>query len=81
MLPHDLSVWLDMNLIITINHEKGLCWWLAEPATKIYSQSGRSLVELGLGRASVTCGGDGSAPGCLRTTICHSKGKGSVPAW
>lgn len=51
MLPCDVSMWLDMNLIITINHEKGLCWWLAEPSTKIYSQSCQSLVELGLGQS------------------------------
>lgn len=51
MLPCDVSLWLDRNLIITINHEKGLCWWLAEPATKIYSQGSWSLVELGLGQS------------------------------
>lgn len=52
VLPHDVALWLDMNLIITINHETGLWWWLAEPDTEIYSRSSRSLVELGLGQSN-----------------------------
>jgi len=52
VLPRDGALWLDTNLIITINHEKGLRWWLAEPATKTDSRSGRLLVELGQGQST-----------------------------
>lgn len=50
VLPCDAFLWIDTNIIITINRQKGLCWWLVEPSPKVYSQSSWSLVKLGLGQ-------------------------------
>lgn len=76
VLPGDVSLWLDMSLIIAIHHKKGLCWGFAEPGTTIYNQSSRSLVGSGWGRAEVMRAGNSSGLTCLGTTVCHSQGLG-----